>query len=450
MFVVPDVQYVVARGRAVAYQRWGDGAVDVLVMSDWTTSVDNVWEHPGRVRLLGYLGEGGRVVRFDCPGVGGSDPVPYESCGDLDDWTDAAVAVLDAVGAERAVVIGEGFAGHAAISLAASRRERVERLVLVNSFARYVDPELVEDALSAIVPMVQGRWGTGELTSGGRLGKGAPDPGFCGRSERLAASPSVAAAFARASIRSDVRPLLPKVDVPTLVMFTGDLWFWYSTREHSEDLATHISNARLIDIETSSFYWGDRGLGEFGEFVSGKPRDAAGSRELATVLFTDIVDSTRLAADWGDRRWRAVLDNIDRYVATRVQRCGGRIVKQTGDGHLAVFTSPQHALDAAIGIMRASPTLEVVFRMGLHTGEIELRDGGDIGGIAVHVAARVASLAHANDILVSRTIADLLAGSTTRFSERGEYELKGLPGRWQLFATNTENDPPRDPAGTVP
>ena len=174
--------------------------------------------------------------------------------------------------------------------------------------------------------------------------------------------------------------------------------------------------------------------------MSGQPHDGA-ERELATVLFTDIVDSTRLAADWGDRRWRTTLDNIDRYVSTRVRRCGGRLVKQTGDGHLAVFSSPQHAIDAALGILRASPTLEVVLRIGLHTGEIELRDDGDIGGIAVHVAARVASLASPNEILVSRTIADLLAGSTTRFSERGEHELKGVPGRWQLFAMSTENDP---------
>jgi class 3 adenylate cyclase len=365
--------------------------------------------------------------------------VSLDRCGDLDDWTAAAVAVLYAVDAQRVVVIGEGFAGHAAILLAASRRERVERLVLLNSFPCVVAPEEVDDALAAIVPMMQQQWGTGEFTKQTSLANGAPDPGFCGRTERLAASPSIAAAFAAATIRSDVRSLLAEVEVPTLVVYAGDLS--YATRQHSEDLGAYIPDARLIDVETSSFYWGDHGLGEFGEFVSGRTHDVAARRELATVLFSDIVESTRLAADWGDRRWRAVLDNIDRYVSTRVQRCGGKVVKQTGDGHLAVFASPQDAIDAAVGIMRASSTLEVVFRIGLHTGEIELRDGGDIGGIAVHVAARVASLANPNEILVSRTIADLLSGSATRFSERGEHELKGIPGRWRLFATNSENDP---------
>jgi class 3 adenylate cyclase/pimeloyl-ACP methyl ester carboxylesterase len=439
MFVVPDVQYVVVGDRAVAYQVWGAGAVDILLMTEWATSVDSIWEHPGRVRFLGYEGECGRVVRFDCPGIGGSDPVSFDRCGDLDDWTAAAVGVLDAVNAQRVVVIGEGFAGHAAILLAASRRERMERLVLLNSFPCVVAPEDVDDALAAIVPMMQQQWGTGEFTKLTSLATGAPDPGFCGRTERLAASPGIAAAFAAATIRSDVRSLLAEVEVPTLVVYTGDLS--YATRRHSEDLGAHIPDARLIDVETSSFYWGDHGLGEFGEFVSGRTHDVAARRELATVLFSDIVESTRLAADWGDRRWRAVLDNIDRYVSTRVQRCGGKVVKQTGDGHLAVFASPQDAIDAAAGIVRAGSTLEVMFRIGLHTGEIELRDGGDIGGIAVHVAARVVSLASPNEILVSRTIADLLAGSATRFSERGEYELKGIPGRWQLFATNTENGP---------
>jgi class 3 adenylate cyclase/pimeloyl-ACP methyl ester carboxylesterase len=438
MFVVPDVRYVSGGGWAVAYQVWGAGAVDILLMTDWPTSVDNIWEHPGRLRFLAYEGECGRVIRFDCPGVGGSDLVSFERCGDLDDWIDAAVRVLDAVNAQRVVVIGEGLAGHAAILLAASRRERVERLVLLNSFPCALAPEEVDDALATIVPMIQQEWGTGEQTKRTSLAKGAPDPGFCGRTERLAASPSVAAAFAAATIRSDVRSLLAEVQVPTLVVYTGDLW--YATRAHSEDLAAHIPDSRLVDVETSSFYWGDHGLGEFGEFVSGRSHDVAARRELATVLFSDIVESTHLAAGWGDRRWRAVLDNIDRYVSTRIQRCGGRLVKQTGDGHVAVFNSPQDAIDAAVGIMRASPTLEVRFRLGVHTGEIELRDGGDIGGIAVHVAARVASLANPNEILASRTIADLLAGSTTRFSDRGQYELKGVPGRWQLFALDTEND----------
>jgi len=435
---IPEVRYARGDSGAVAYQVWGEGDLDLLLMTEWATSVDSIWEHPGRVRLLGFYGSLGRVIRFDCRGIGASDPLSLERLGDLDQWVRDALQVMDDVGAEQVAVSGEGFAGHAALQLAVGHPERVKRMVLLNSFARLSATHdypfgLTDADVEHSVGLIAERWGTGEITavSVPTLATGAPDPDFCGRTERLAGSPNVAAAMVRAMYRSDVRPLLGSVKIPTLVLSTGDLS--YVGPEHSEYLVQHIPAAVLTRAESRSFYWGDAGFTDYAEFLTGRGVDAS-DRELMTVVFTDVVESTQLAVELGDRRWRQVLDNLDQFVTMHVSRSGGRVVKQTGDGHLATFSSPQAAIDAALGILEAAPTLDVSIRAGIHTGEVEHRPAQDIGGIAVHVASRVASLAGPGELFVSRTVADLVAGSGLRFDDRGEQELKGVPGRWHVFS----------------
>ncbi|MBA2326754.1 MAG: adenylate/guanylate cyclase domain-containing protein [Actinobacteria bacterium] len=434
---IPEVRYARGDSGAVAYQVWGEGDLDLLLMTEWATSVDSIWEHPGRVRLLGFYGSLGRVIRFDCRGIGASDPVSLERLGDLDQWVRDALLVMDDVGAEHVAVSAEGFAGHAALQLAVEHRERVQRVVLLNSFARLTATHdypfgLTDADVEGVLSLIAERWGTGEITavSVPTLGTGALDPGFSGRTERLAGSPMVATAMVRAMYQSDVRPLLACVKVPTLIFSTGDLL--YVGPEHTEYLVRHIAGAGLTRAESRSFYWGDAGFTDYAEFLTGRAGDAS-DRELTTVVFTDVVGSTQLAVELGDRRWRQLLDNLDQFVTIQVSRFGGRLVKLTGDGHLATFPSPQAAIDAALGILEAAPTLDISIRAGIHTGEVEHRSAQDIGGIAVHVANRVASLAGPGELLVSRTVADLVAGSGLRVDDRGEHELKGIPGRWHVF-----------------
>jgi class 3 adenylate cyclase len=427
---IPEVHYARDECGAIAYQVWGAGAVDLLVMTEWPTSVDNIWEHPARVRHLGFHGSLGRVLRFDCRGLGASDPVPIDRIGDLDHWARDIGLVLDTVGVDRAVVSAEGFAGQAAMVFAAQCPERVERLALPNSFARQVPDDAVDGILEAAIPIVREQWGSGALTRSAAtsLAQGA-DPGFFGRTERLGASPMVAAAMVEATYRSDVRAMLPTISAPTLVLYTGDLA--YATVEHSEYLAAQIPNARLVHAQSSAFFWGDAGFTEYGEFLAGRQPDES-ERLLATVVFTDVVGSTELAAKIGNSRWNEIFLNLDRFVQIQVERFGGRIVQRTGDGHLLTFPTPRTAIDATLAILDAS--LDVTLRAGMHTGEVELRPTGDIAGLAVHVAARVAGLAGAGELVVSRTVADLMAGSETRFEDRGEHQLKGVPGDWRIFA----------------
>lgn len=432
MVAVPEVHYARDEsGAAIAYQVWGAGPVDLLLMTDWATSVDNMWEHPARVRSLGFAGSLGRVIRFDCRGTGASDPVSLDRIGDLEQWARDATLVMDAVGVERAVVSAEGFAGQAAMLLAATEPVRVERLGLQNSFAQFVASDAVETTVAAAVPFVREQWGTGACTRRvGSLAAGA-EPGFCARTERLAASPLIAAALVEATIRSDVRALLGKIVVPTLVLYTGDLPAY--TFEHSEYLAAHIPGARIIHTRAPAFYWDDPGFVEFAEFLSGHGADMA-KRELATVVFTDVVGSTEFAARVGDRRWSETFGHLDRFVRIHVERCGGRVVQHTGDGHILTFSTPHAAIEGTRELLAAAPSLGIELRGGIHTGEVEHGPAGDIAGLGVHIAARVAALAGAGELMVSRTVVDLMAGSDTQFEDRDEHELKGVPGRWRIFA----------------
>jgi class 3 adenylate cyclase len=277
--------------------------------------------------------------------------------------------------------------------------------------------------------MVRVAWGSGALAAA-NVPHFGDDLEFCARLERMGARPSAAAALVRNLAVLDVRPLLGRITAPTLVVYSGDLTL--SSVEQSRELAEQIPHARLFEGSSSTFYWGSGVVEEFIAFISGAV--SVGDRDLVTLVFTDVVDSTRAVVAAGDDEWRQTLNFLDDLVAARVSRSGGRIVKQTGDGHLIEFARPGDAVRAAIAICSAAPTLGVTLRAGIHTGEIERRENGDIGGLTVHIAARIAPFANAGQVIVSRTVADLLGATEYALQDRGEHELKGVPGRWALFA----------------
>jgi class 3 adenylate cyclase/pimeloyl-ACP methyl ester carboxylesterase len=424
----PRTQFVSVGRDRVAYVVWGDGPTDVWFVAQFGASVDAIWEHPGHLRWARALGARLRVIMLDHRGSGMSDSVPEERQGNLEDRIDDVLGVLDTVGVGRVSVIAEGDGALTAIKFAVEHPERVEKLVLVNGYAAGQGVSAMPAQLDELADMVRAVWGSGELVST-VVPHFADDLEFCGRLERMGARPSAAAALTRNLATIDLRPLLDQITAPTLVVYSGDLIL--SSVEQSRDLARHIPHARLFEGSSSTFYWGSGVVEEMVTFLSG---DAGVSdRDLVTLLFTDIVDSTGTVVATGDNNWRQTLDFLDDLVASRVSRAGGRVVKQTGDGHLIEFARPGDAVRAALAICRAAPTLGVTLRAGIHTGEIERRENGDIGGLSVHIAARIVASAHAGEIVVSRTVADLLGATEYTLHDRGEHELKGIPGRWTLF-----------------
>jgi class 3 adenylate cyclase/alpha-beta hydrolase superfamily lysophospholipase len=424
----PETKFVSVGRDRVAYIEWGEGPTAVWFLAQFGASVDAIWEHPGHLRWSRSLGTRLRVIMLDHRGSGMSDSMPESRQGNLDDRIDDGLAVLDAVGVDRVSVCAEGDGALTAIKFAVEHPERVDRLVLVNGYAAgwAVGAPLKE--LEELANRVRLTWGTGELvaTVVPHFGN---DLEFCARLERLGARPSGAAALTRNLAAMDLRPLLDKVTAPTLVVYSGDLTL--SSVEQSRDLAQHIPHARLFEGTSSTFYWGSGVVEEIVAFLSGGA--SAGDRDLVTLLFTDVVDSTGHVVAAGDEEWRQTLDFLDDLVASRASRAGGRVVKQTGDGHLIEFTRPGDAVRAAIAICRAAPSLGVSLRAGVHTGEIERRENGDVGGLTVHIAARITPFANAGEVVVSRTVADLLGASEYLLQDRGEHELKGVSGRWALF-----------------
>jgi len=347
-------------------------------------------------------------------------------------------AIMDAIGSERAVIIGfsEGCAMSALF--AATYPKRVLQLILFGGYA--VGAKLSNDMEERTAQRVK-LWGTGALIKTAWPSQATnPDAiAQIAKLERLSASPGAIKALSLLNAQIDVRPILPSVQIPTLVLHRqGDVQV---PIELGRDLAAQIPNAKFIEYpgKDHAFWFGDTEtlFGDIEEFVTGH-RDSSSTdleRVLATVLFTDIVDSTHRAAQLGDQRWRQLLDNHDQLARQMVEKHRGNLVKSTGDGILATFDGPGRAVRCALSFGTAAQKIGLSLRAGLHTGEIELR-GRDIGGIAVHAAARVMAQSDSNEVLVSRVLTDLVAGAGLKFSDRGSFELKGLPGRWDLFAAS--------------
>jgi class 3 adenylate cyclase len=436
----PETQYVAVGDAQVAYQVVGDGPSDLLYCYGLGGHIDAFWETADGARVFGALASCARLIMFDRRGTGASDALPLNAIPTWEELTEDMSAVLAAVGSDRTAVMANLDVGPVAVLFAAMHPEIVSSLVLVNSAARY---QLAEDypvgvapaAIDALVAMLASSWGTLELASLTNPDQ-ADDPEWIRQAARMlraSATPRAAAAQYDYMLRSvDVRSALALVQTPTLVLHVRDNGF--VPLALGQYLAANIEGATFVPLPGANIaYMSDDAIGIVTEFLTGDAPEVEVDRVLTTVLFTDIVGSTQHAATFGDRRWRALLDAHDRAVREQLRRFRGREVNTTGDGFVAAFDGPARAIRCSLAISQATAAMDLPIRAGLHTGECELR-GDDLGGLSVHIAARVSALSDPNEVLVSGTVKDLVVGSGIEFIDRGEHELKGVPGSWKLFA----------------
>ena len=423
----------------IAYQEAGEGPVDLLYIPTWIGQIEVFMEEPSIAAFVERICSFARVISFDRRGAGLSDP--WVGLPTLEDQMDDVLAVMDATGTERASLMGTLEGGPLAMLFAATHPDRVERLILYGTYARSrrapdYDWPPTDAERDARMEELVAAWGKGNLVAS-LAPSMADDPAYrrwAGRMERYSASPGTVAAVMQALGETDVRHVLPSIRVPTLIMHRRDDGFLMV--EHSRYLAQNIPNARYVELEGSDglFSVGDSEavLGEIEEFLTGERHVPEPDRVLATVLFTDICGSTERAAAMGDSAWRSLLQRHDELVNAEVVRHRGRAVKSTGDGVLATFDGPARAIGAARSIEESVRQLGIEIRAGLHTGECEII-GDDVGGLAVHIGARVLDKAGPGEVLVSSTVKDLVVGSGIHFQDRGAHELRGIPGSWNLF-----------------
>jgi class 3 adenylate cyclase/pimeloyl-ACP methyl ester carboxylesterase len=439
-----ETQYAESGGLSIAWRAVGEGPRDFLWIPGFISNVDLMPEVPWIRHNLDRFAGLGRIVYFDKRGVGLSDR--SLGTGTAEDRMDDLRAVADAAGIERATVIAVSEGGPLALLFAAAYPERVESMVLWGTMARLLAAPDYPDGLDPALPevlfeVVEREWGSG---SAFRYFVDMPDDEATRRAtaryERQSATPRGAVEVLRHNVEIDVRGVLDAIHVPTLVVHRTDDPMVFP--EFGRYLAAHIAGARYVELPGNWHVSGwvgrdDDILDAVVEFIAGAPvtKESEVDRVLATVLFSDIVDSTVHAAEMGDRRWRAVLEQHDGVVRREVERHRGVVVKTTGDGVLATFDGPGRAVHAALALEQAVAPLGLQVRAGVHTGEIERRDG-DVAGIAVHIGARLGSLAGANEVLVSNTVKDLTVGSDLVYADRGHHELKGVPGDWQVWAAS--------------
>jgi len=439
----PATHYASSGDATIAYQVTGDGPLDVLFLPGWISQIEHLWEAPALRRFNDRLTMFCRLILFDRRGTGLSDRV-YDG-QTLERDVGDALAVLDAVGSERAALFAYGLGGMVGSQLAAEHPQRVGALILYAAMARTTwapdyDWAFTHEQRAELVQRNLEHWGEAEGTVLATLAPSvAEDPAMLdwfARMQRLAASPKQARAIFEAMVDQDVRAVLPEIRVPTLVMHRrGDT---STDIRHSRYIASRIPGSRYVELDgVDSFpFVGDIDpiVEEIQEFLTGGRLAGQPARALLTVMFTDIVDATAHAARVGDGRWRDLLAHHDERVRVELGRFGGREIKTVGDGFLAVFDGPpSRALRSALAITAAAKELGIEVRVGMHTGECELI-GEDVGGMAVHIASRVSDLAGAGEVLVSGTVYGTVVGGPFRFTDRGGHELKGVPGRWPLFA----------------
>ena len=458
---MPETSYASCGDLSLAYQVFGDGPVDLVYAGSFISHVELFWTMPEFEAFMEQLGAFCRVLLFDKAGVGLSDPVPRVRT--LDDRATEIEAVMDAVGFGKAVIFGLSEGGPAAMVFAATRPQRTRALILTGTYAftgfagwddmdrdpaelrARVVPELGEDYTPSTEQIarnqelglaIRSAWGSGAALKG--LLPSVRSLRQLAMLERMSASPGMARATLESAFRIDVRPILPTITAPTLIIHARDE---VVPVQGGRYLADHIPGARLLEVDgVDHVPWlidPDRITTAIEEFLTGSHAAPSQShRALRTVVFTDMVASTQHAAATGDERWRAVLHRFGEITAALTERFGGTVVKSTGDGHLTTFDGPTQAIRCAEALRDHAETLGIQIRAGIHTGECELLDA-DIGGIAVHIAARICGHAGTGDILVSRTVRDLVVGSGTGFEDRGSVELRGVPGTWQLLAVES-------------
>ena len=440
---IPETRYASVGQAQVAYQSFGDGPDLVYSIGFFLSHVDHLWELPELARFLRRMSSFCRVTLFDRRGTGASDPLPVTGMSFWEDWLDDLNAVLRAVGADRPSLLASTDAGPMAMLFAASFPERVTSLILTNTGARSVPaPDyplgLPVEFQEVLADRLEADWGReGGAFPDVAWPERAGDPEFrrwVARLQRAVMTPRRAAELWRAELEMDIRRALPLIQAPTLLVTSN---FVVVPAANVEYLAERIAGARLVRLQgNGAIGWlsdADEYLAAIEEHVTGGHRPIEPDRVLATVMFTDIIGSTERAAQLGDRKWRELLDRHDEIAVRHVSRFAGRLVKSTGDGILATFDGPARAVRCATTLAQDMRREGIEIRSGLHAGEVELR-GDDVGGIAVHIAARVMGLAGPSEVLVSSTVKGLVTGSGLEFIDRGGHKLAGVPDEWQLHA----------------
>jgi pimeloyl-ACP methyl ester carboxylesterase len=442
--LVPSTQYARSGDVNIAYQVVGQGALDLVYVAGWVSHLELAWEEPTLARFLHRLASFSRLILFDKRGTGLSDRVPNEALPTLEQRMDDVRAVLEAAGSPRAAIFGHSEGGNMSALFAATYPERTVALVTFGIFAkRLFSPDYpwapTPEERQRSYELVEREWGR-DMDLADLAPSAADDEAFKRRLAtyfRRSASPGAAVALLRMNTQIDIRDVLPSIRVPTLVMHrTGDR---DARVEEGRWIASRIPGARFVELagEDHLPWTGDQDavLDEVEEFLTGVRRGPDPDRVLATVLFTDIVGSSELAARLGDRAWRELLEQHHALVRKELARFRGREIDTSGDGFLATFDGPARAMHCALSTRDALRRLGIEIRAGVHTGEIELA-GDKVRGIAVHIGARVAAAATPGEVLVSSTVKDLAAGSGIRLADRGNHVLKGCPGEWRLFAAS--------------
>jgi pimeloyl-ACP methyl ester carboxylesterase len=448
---VPETRYANSDGVSVAYQVFGGGPVDLVWVPGYVSNVEYTWQYPPTARFARRLGSFAKVIAFDKRGTGLSDRVSPDYMPDLETRMDDVRAVMDAAGSERAVLYGVSEGGPMSILFAATHPERTIALIMSGASARYAwAPDYPggegHEETEAYLEDVRNRWGTREMAADELEAWVAPslahDPAtieWFATFMRSGASPGSAITNQRMCFEIDVRDVLPAIQVPTLVITReGDK----GVSAPGSEITARITGSKLVVLSGDEhFPWfgdTDAELDAIQNFVKDVRHEEAGlDRMLATVLFTDIVGSTGKAAELGDKGWKDLLERHHAAVRAMIGRYRGTEINTAGDGFLATFDGPARGVKCAQGIVEAVLPLGLEVRAGLHTGEVETIDG-NVGGIAVHIGARVGAMAGPSEVLVSQTVKDLVAGSGLVFDSRGEHELKGVPGEWRLYAVARE------------
>jgi class 3 adenylate cyclase len=442
MVRAPETQYVpVSEGGYLAYQVVGAGPVDVVLPMNGGFAIDLVWEEPTIATSLRRLATFSRVIAFDPRGFGSSGRVDPQRVPAIQTWMDDIRTVMDAAASEQACLLSWSLSALSVMLFAATYPRRVSSVVAVNAFARFLRNDectwgMPNDQFPVYLSAIEKAWGTGEVTRvlAPSLIRSEDALHRWARVERLSATPDMVV-IPRAFMESDATSVLSAIQAPALLISRqADR---YIRPEHSRYLADRIYGARLVELEGNDdfIFAGNTGevLDEIEAFLTGVRPTPVLERVLATVVFTDIVGSTEHAERLGDRIWKETLTNYDEVVQRELERFRGLYIKSTGDGTLATFDGPARAIEATRAIREAVKVFGIEIRAGLHTGEIEVR-GDDVAGMAVHIAARVSGHAVGGEVLVSRTVTDLVAGSGINFEDRGDHQLKGLPEAWRLFA----------------
>jgi len=435
------VRYAASGDLRIAYQVFGDGPVDLVIVPGFVSNLDLMADSPPFGPMFERLGRVARCVIFDKRGTGLSDR--DLGFGSLEERADDIRTVMDAAGIEKAALFGYSEGGPLSVVFAATYPERVSAIALYGSYSRIAaapdyPPGVPAEVIEPLFDQVAAEWGVGRALL--PFIQHVPDSeaaqNALARYERGACTPGMARHILECNVAIDVRPILSALSLPALVLHsTGDPLIFEA---HGRYLAEHIPDARFVSSE-ADYHWSWNGediwfYDELETFLTGeRPSVPQSERFLGTVLFTDIVGSTEQAAAMGDRAWRGLLDRHDVVATEQVNAFGGRVIKNTGDGLLATLDGPSRAVECAVAIRDAVDGFGLRLRAGVHTGEFERR-GDDIGGLGVNIGSRVADLAGPNQVWVSRTVKDLTSGSGLRFVNRGRHALKGVPDEWELYS----------------